>query len=81
MFVTDQIIAEVADEMQSLFEVGSLHSRSKIGEIARHAKEALAENGLPTRKSLSVVVAKTALMTWQETVDQSQDLMKNVNRI
>ena len=45
MFVTDQIIANVADEMQSTFEGGTLHSRSKIGEIARHAKEALAEAG------------------------------------
>ena len=48
----DQKIAEVADEMQSLFEVGPLHSQSKIGVIARHAQEALADNGLPTRKSL-----------------------------
>tara|TARA_R110000787_G_C13205475_1_gene424524 strand:+ start:409 stop:639 length:231 start_codon:yes stop_codon:yes gene_type:complete len=68
MFVTDKIIANVADEMQSTFEGGTLHSRSKIGEIARHAKEALADNGLPTRQSLCFVVAKVALMTWQETV-------------
>lgn len=75
MFVTDQKIAEVADEMQSLFEVGQLHSQSKIGIIARHAREALADNGLPTRKSLCLVVAKVALMTWQETIHQTKQEM------
>jgi hypothetical protein len=75
MFVTDQKIAEVADEMQSLFEVGSLHSQSKIGVIARHAEEALADNGLPTRKSLCLVVAKVALMTWHETIHQTKKEM------
>lgn len=70
MFVTDQIIAEVADEMQSNFEVGSLHSQSSIGAIARVAQEQLADRGLPTRKSLCFVVAKVALNTWHETIHQ-----------
>ena len=72
MFITDQIIANVADEMQSTFEGGTLHSRSKIGVIARHAKEALADNGLPTRQSLCFVVAKVALMTWDETIHDTK---------
>tara|TARA_R110002072_G_scaffold90873_1_gene203107 strand:+ start:566 stop:796 length:231 start_codon:yes stop_codon:yes gene_type:complete len=72
MFVTDQIIAEVADEMQNLFEVGDLHTRSSVKSIAWKAKDALADNGLPTRLSLCFVVAKTALMTWQETVHQTK---------
>lgn len=68
MFVTDQTIAEVADAMQSDFEVGSLHSQSSIGAIARRAQEELADRGLPTRKSLCFTVAKAALMTWQEKI-------------
>ena len=68
MFVTDQIISEVADGMLNNFEGGTLHSRSSIREIASHAKEELADRGLPTRKSLCFVVAKVALMAWQEEI-------------
>ena len=68
MFVTDKKIAEVAEDLLQLFEVGDLHSRTKVGKIAIHAKEALLEHGLPTRRSLCCVVAEVALMTWQEEV-------------
>tara|TARA_A100000172_G_C2998619_1_gene95483 strand:- start:452 stop:682 length:231 start_codon:yes stop_codon:yes gene_type:complete len=68
MFVTDKKIAEVAEELLPLFEVGDLHSRTKVGKIAIHAKEALQEHGLPTRFSLCCVVAKVALTAWQEEV-------------
>ena len=79
MFVTDQKIAEIADEMQSLFEVGDLHTQSSAKAIAWKAKEALADNGFPTRQSLCFVVAKAALMTWQETVHQTKvSLLKEV---
>ena len=72
MFVTDKIISEVADGMLNNFESGSLHSRSSIREIASHAKEELADRGLPTRKSLCFVVAKVALMTWHETIHETK---------
>ena len=72
MFVTDQTIAEIADNLQSAFEVGSLHSRSSISEIANHAADELADAGLPTRRSLCLVVAKVALMTWTETTLQTK---------
>ena len=72
MFVTDEKIAEVADEMQNLFEVGPLHSQSTIKQIAWKAKETLEDMGLPSRKSLCFVVAKVALMTWQETIHQTK---------
>ena len=72
MFVTDQKIAEMADNLQSAFEVGSLHSQSSIREIAAHAADELADNGLPTRKSLCFVVAKVALATWTETTIQTK---------
>jgi len=68
MFVTDEKIAEVAEDLLPLFEVGDLHSRTKVGKIAIHAKEALQEHGLPTRFSLCCVVAKVALTTWQEQI-------------
>jgi len=72
MFVTDEKIAEIADNLQSAFEVGSLHSQSSIREIAAHAAEELADNGLPTRKSLCFVVAKVALMNWIEMTMQTK---------
>lgn len=72
MFVKDEKIAEIADNLQSAFEVGSLHSQSKISEIARHAADELADNGLPTRRSLCLVVAKVALATWIETTIQTK---------
>jgi len=68
MFVTDQKIAEVAEDLLPLFEVGDLHSRTRVGKIAIHAKEALQEHGMPTRFSLCCVVAKVALAAWQEEI-------------
>lgn len=72
MFVTNAKIAKVAEQMQPLFEIGSLHSRSRIGEIARHAADELADAGLPTRRSLCFTVANVALATWQETIAQTR---------
>jgi len=72
MFVTDDKIAEIADNLQSAFEIGLLHSQSKISEIARHAADELADNGLPTRRSLCLVVAKVALATWAEATIQTK---------
>lgn len=72
MFVTDEKIAEVAEDLMPLFEIGDLHSRTRIGKIAIHAKEALQEHGMPTRFSLCCVVAKVALMFWQEKILQTK---------
>lgn len=72
MFVTDKKIAEIADNLQSAFEVGSLHSQSSISKIAAHAADELADSGLPTRRSLCLVVAKVALATWTETTIQTK---------
>jgi len=71
MFVSDQTITEIASDMQPRFEC-DLHSQSSISEIARAAREELADRGLPTRKSLSVVIAKVALMTWQSTIFETK---------
>ncbi len=68
MFVTDKKVAEIAEEILPHFEAGDLHSQSRTSEIARHAKEALAENGLPTRWSLCCTVAKVAQTAWREEI-------------
>ena len=68
MFVTDDMIAEVADDMQTAFHF-VLHSQSSIREIADVAEGALSDRGLPTRRSLAIVVAKVALMRWHGTIE------------
>jgi len=68
MFVSNDTLAEIADDMQSVFET-ILHSQSSIREIADVAQEALADRGLPTRRSLAIVVAKMALMRWHATIE------------
>ena len=74
MYVTNEQIIKVAQEMQSYFEF-DLHSKSSIEAIARIAQEELAERGLPTRKSLCFVVAKNALTIWQETIHQTKQIL------
>ena len=68
MFVTDEKITQVARDLQPLFEVGALHSCSSIRDIVPHAGEELHAQGLPTRRSLAIVVAKLALAIWIGTV-------------
>ena len=75
MFVSDKIIKEIALELQPAFEHGNLYSRSSIREIAQHAREALASRKLPTRKSLSFVIAKLALSVWDETIINTKQLI------
>jgi hypothetical protein len=70
MFVTEEQIDAVANELQSSFEVGNLHSQSTIKQILPSAKEALIDAGFPNRSSLAVVVSKIALMKWQSTVSK-----------
>ena len=72
MFVSDETINEIASDMQSLFEF-ALPSQSSVSEIARAAREELADRGLPTRKSLAVVIAKVALMKGQSTVFEAKE--------
>jgi|TARA_R110000824_G_scaffold18671_1_gene73536 hypothetical protein len=71
MFVTNKIISEIAEDLQSEFEHGDLHSQSSISEIAQVVQNELLERQLPTRKSLAFVVAKNALNLWHETILQT----------
>jgi len=71
MFVTDEKVNEVAEELLYQFEVGELHSRCSTGTVARAAMEVLADNGLPLRQSLAFVIAKKAQAAWIEQVHQT----------
>tara|TARA_R100000995_G_scaffold83423_1_gene59288 strand:+ start:1452 stop:1685 length:234 start_codon:yes stop_codon:yes gene_type:complete len=75
MFVSDQVIQEIASDMQPHFEF-ELHSQSSITEIASVAQDELANRGLPTRRSLAIVVAKVALMIFRGTVSQTKQALK-----
>tara|TARA_R110002072_G_scaffold61583_1_gene154873 strand:+ start:196 stop:426 length:231 start_codon:yes stop_codon:yes gene_type:complete len=73
MFVTDKIISEIAEDLQSEFQDGALHSQSSISEIAQVVQNELLERQLPTRKSLAIVIAKNALNLWHETILQTKE--------
>ena len=67
-YITDSQVLEVAESLQSHFEIGSLYSRSTLPEIAQHAREELQERNFPTRKSLCFLIAKLSLNLWQGTI-------------
>lgn len=71
MFVTEEKVNELAEELLYQFEVGELHSRCSTGTVARAAMEVLADNGLPRRKNLAFLIAKKAQAAWIEQVHQT----------
>ena len=42
MFVTDKMVNAAADDLLQDFEIGPLHSRSRVQEILPHAIEVMA---------------------------------------
>jgi hypothetical protein len=72
MFVTENQIAEIAEDMHRNAFGWSLFSQSSIREIADVAQERLADLGLPTRRSLAIAIAKTSLALWHETIHQTK---------
>jgi|TARA_R110000824_G_scaffold109107_1_gene256519 hypothetical protein len=72
MFVTNKIISEIAQDLQTDFENGDLHTKSNIHQIAKLVQSELADRQLPTRKSLAIVIAKISLTLWHETVFQTK---------
>ena len=76
MFVSDEKVNEVAEELLVRFEVGDLHSQTSTGAVARRAMELLADNGLPRRQSLAFVIAKKAQAAWHEQVHQTVKQIK-----
>jgi hypothetical protein len=76
MFVTQNQIEEIAEDMHRNTFGFSLFSQSSIKEIANVAQERLADRGLPTRRSLAIVIAKLALALWHETILQTKKEIK-----
>lgn len=74
MFATDKMVNAAADDLLTVFENGSLHSRSSVREILPHAIEVMAEHNLPSRRSLAVVIAKRAQAAWQEIIQNTKEV-------
>ena len=69
-WVSDERLFEIAEDMQVLFEVGNLHSRSTSGDVAAKAREYLADEGLPTKRSVCFLVAKYASLLWLGKIEE-----------
>ena len=74
MFATDKMVNAAADDLLTVFENGSLHSRSRVQEILPHAIEVMLEHKLPSRRSLAVVIAKRAQAAWQEIIQNTKEV-------
>ena len=69
-FVTDdKIDALSSDIAENCWEVTSF---STVGQILPHVLDAMADEGLPNRKSLAIVIAKMTLAKWNETIVQTK---------
>ena len=77
MFATEKMVNAAADDLLTVFENGSLHSRSRVQEILPHAIEVMAEHNLPFRKSLAIVIAKRAQAAWQETIHNTKEVLND----
>jgi len=70
MFVTDdKIDALSTDIAENCWEVTSF---STVGQILPHVIDAMADEGLPNRKSLAIVIAKMTLAKWHESIVQTK---------
>ena len=63
MFITPQKIEDISNELLINFEF-SLTSVSKLTEIADIVQQHMADNNLPTRFSLCLVIAKVMKAKW-----------------
>ena len=70
-FATNQDIDQAVAMMQTNFEFG-LHSRSSLGEVSEVVADLLADLGLPTRRSLVVLVARRSQLAWCGTVQRTK---------
>ena len=77
MFATENMVNAAADDLLTVFENGSLHSRSSVREILPHAIEVMLEHKLPSRQSLAVVIAKRAQTAWQETIHHTKEVLND----
>jgi len=63
-YVSDRRAYEVALDTLTLFEAGNLHSRSSTRQVARCVQRILTDEGLSTRWSLCLLIAKHAQIMW-----------------
>jgi hypothetical protein len=64
-YIPDSQVDNCADDLLTAFAEGPLHSQSSINQILPHAYVAMADHGLPARRSLAIVIAKRAQAAWQ----------------
>lgn len=67
-YATAEQIARCADDLLSAFAEGPLHSQSSTRQILPHAYVAMADHGLPARRSLALLIAKKAHAAWNEEI-------------
>ena len=63
-YVSNQRAYEVACDTLTLYEVGNLHSQSSTRQVARCVQRILTDEGLNTRWSLCLMIAKQAQVMW-----------------
>ncbi len=66
-FISRGEATEIAAEIQNLFLVGDLNSRSRVPQVAQRVAEHLRDEGVTPKRSLCLMIAKMALTMWIET--------------
>jgi len=75
-FVSDEILREVAIELQPAFEF-SLTSASPLSEIAEASQDLFADRGVRPRWSALLLTAKIAKSMWLGTIDHTKQQIEN----
>ncbi len=71
-YVPDRIAHDIARETLTCFEAGNLYSGSCLPDIARRVRDILADEGLSTRWSLCLMIAKRARYMWFARIRNTQ---------
>lgn len=71
-YVPNRIAHNIALETLTCFEVGNLYSGSSLPDIARVVRDILADEGLSTRWSLCLMIAKRARFMWFARIRNTQ---------
>lgn len=78
MFITSEKIEEISNELLINFEF-NLTSASRLPEIAETVQEYMADNGLPTRQSLCLTIAKVMKYKWQHRTNNTKKILEQNN--
>ncbi len=71
-YVPDRVAHDIARQALTCFEVGNLYSGSCLPDIARVVRDILADEGLSTRWSLCLMIAKRARYMWHARIRSTQ---------